>query len=196
MPLTETKIRALRPRDAGYKVTDEKGLYLLVTPAGGRLWKLKFRAPGGPEKKLSIGSYPDISLKEARERRDEARKQLANGVDPAAQKRRDDWAAKVSASNTFNAVAEAFIAKCERDGLAANTIIKRRWFTRLVHKAIGNRRSRRSSPSKSCRRSAPLRRPGTMRRPIARCSSSAVSSGMALPTSLSLPIQHAICGAP
>jgi integrase len=139
MPLTETKIRALKPRDANYKVTDEKGLYLLVTPAGGRLWKLKFRAPGGPEKKLSIGSYPDLSLKEARERRDDARKQLANGVDPAAQKRRDDWAAKVSASNTFNAVAEAFIAKCERDGLAENTLIKRRWFTRLVHKAIGNR---------------------------------------------------------
>jgi hypothetical protein len=118
LPLTETKIRAIKPRDSDFKVADEKGLYLLVTPAGGRLWKVKFRAPGGTEKKLSLGSYPDISLKDARERRDGARKQLANGVDPAAQKRRDDWAAKVSASNTFNAVAEAFIAKCERDGLA------------------------------------------------------------------------------
>jgi hypothetical protein len=64
MPLTETKIRSLKPRDSDFKVADEKGLYLLVTSAGGRLWKLKFRAPGGTEKKLSLGSYPDVTLKD------------------------------------------------------------------------------------------------------------------------------------
>ena len=139
MSLTDTAIRALKSRDKAYKAADEKGLYLLVTPAGGRLWKLKFRAPGGIEKKLSLGGYPDVSLKDARERRDAARKQMACGIDPADQKRRDQHAAKIGAANTFSVVAEAYIARNERDGLAANTIVKRRWFVRLLQKAIGSR---------------------------------------------------------
>ena len=139
MSLTDTAIRALKPRDKAYKATDEKGLYLLVTPAGGRLWKLKFRAFGGIEKKLSLGSYPDVGLKDARERRDAARKQMASGIDPADQKRRDKRAAQIGAANTFSVVAEAYIARNERDGLAANTIVKRRWFVRLLQKAIGSR---------------------------------------------------------
>lgn len=139
MPLSDSAIRVLKPRVTAYKVSDEKGLCLLVTPAGGRLWKLKFRTATGVEKKLSLGSYPDLSLKEARNRRDEARRNLANGIDPAEKKRRDIHAAKVSAMNTFTAVAEAFIAKNERDGLAPNTIAKRRWFVRLLQKAIGSR---------------------------------------------------------
>ncbi len=139
MALTDSAIRALKPRDKAYKVADEKGLYLLVTPAGGRLWKLKFRAAGSVEKKLSLGSYPELSLKDAREKRDEARKLLASGVDPAEQKRRDMHAAKVSAANTFTAVAEAYVAKNERDGLSPRTTVKRRWFIRLLQKAIGNR---------------------------------------------------------
>ncbi|MEJ5976726.1 integrase arm-type DNA-binding domain-containing protein [Novosphingobium sp. PS1R-30] len=139
MSLTDTAIRTLKPREKPYKAADEKGLYLLVTPAGGRLWKLKFRTLAGTEKKLSLGTYPEISLREARGRRDEARKQLANGIDPAEQKRQDIRAAKISAANTFSAVAEAFIAKNEREGLAANTIIKRRWFVKILQKSLGNR---------------------------------------------------------
>jgi integrase len=139
MPLSDSAIRALKPRAKAYKVADEKGLYLQVTPAGGRLWKLKFRTATGAEKKLSLGAYPAISLKDARERRDDARATLAKGVDPAEQKRRDKHTAKINAGNTFSAVAEAFIGKNERDGLAANTIIKRRWFLKLLQKAIGNR---------------------------------------------------------
>ena len=139
MSLTETAIRALKPREKAYKAADEKGLYLLVTPAGGRLWKLKFRTAGGVEKKLSLGSYPELGLRDARDRRDDARKQLANGVDPAEQKRRDQRAARISAANTFKAVAEAFIAKNERDGLAENTLTKRRWYVRLLERSLGHR---------------------------------------------------------
>ena len=62
MALTDSAIRALKPRDRAYKISDERGLYLQVTPAGGRLWRMKFRAAGGVEKKLSFGSYPEISL--------------------------------------------------------------------------------------------------------------------------------------
>lgn len=139
MPLTDTAIKALKPRDKDYKATDEKGLYLLVTSSGGRLWKWKFRTLAGLEKKLSLGSYPDVSLKDARDSRDEARRILASGTDPAEKKRRDKHAAKVGAANSFSAVAEAYIKKNRRDGLAEATILKREWFLKLVERSLGHR---------------------------------------------------------
>jgi hypothetical protein len=89
MALTDTAIRTLKPGAKDYKAVDEKGLYLLVTPTGGRLWQLEYRSAGGVERKLSLGSYPDISLMDARDLRDDARKLLASGIDPAEKKRRD-----------------------------------------------------------------------------------------------------------
>ncbi len=139
MALTDSAIRALKPRERAYKVADEKGLYLQVTPAGGRLWRLKFRTSGGVEKKLSFGGYPEIGLKEARELRDKARSLVANGIDPADKKRRDKRAAKVSADNTFSAVAKDYIAKNRRDGLSEATVAKREWFVRLVQRSLGGR---------------------------------------------------------
>jgi integrase len=139
MALTDIALRNAKAMEKPYKLTDEKGLYLLVTPSGGRLWKLKFRNKAGVEKKLSLGTYPEVGLKQVRERRDDARRMLANGVDPAEQKRRDRHIAKVSASNTFSAVARAYIAKNKRDGLAEATVLKREWFTRLVEKSLGHR---------------------------------------------------------
>jgi integrase len=127
MALTDSALKALKPRATAYKVTDEKGLYVQVTPAGGKLWKLKFRNKVGAEKKLSLGAYPEISLKEARELRDAARSNLAKGVDPAEQKQRDKRAAMISAANSFEAVAKAYIAKNKRDGLAEATVRKREW---------------------------------------------------------------------
>ena len=96
MALTDTVIKALKPRDKPYKAADEKGLYLLVTPAGGRLWRVKFRTQGGAEKKLALGAYPDLGLKAARELRDDARKQLAEGIDPAEKKRKEKEEAAAS----------------------------------------------------------------------------------------------------
>lgn len=139
MALTDSALRALKPRAKQYKVADEKGLYVLVTPAGGRLWKLKFRNKAGAEKKLSLGAYPEVSLREARELRDGARTSLAKGIDPAEQKRRDRQAAKISAANSFEAVAKAYIAKNRRDGLAEATVRKREWFLSIVQKRLGSR---------------------------------------------------------
>lgn len=147
MALSIPILRNAKPKGKPYKLADEKGLFLLVQPSGGMLWRMKYRIDGSDEagnpkrieKKLGLGTYPEVSLKDARERRDGARRDLANGIDPAEKKRRDIRAAKLSATNTFGAVAEAFIAKNERDGLAANTITKRRWFAKLLQKAIGNR---------------------------------------------------------
>lgn len=90
-------------------MTDEKGLFLLVQPSGGKLWRFKFRVDGRDEKglpkrvekKVGFGTYPDVNLKEARRLRDEARASLAAGVDPAEKKRRDAHTAKVSAAKNF-----------------------------------------------------------------------------------------------
>ena len=65
MPLTETRLRALKPKDKPYKVADERGLYIEVSPSGGKLWRFRYRI-GTVEKKLSIGSYPEINIKDAR----------------------------------------------------------------------------------------------------------------------------------
>jgi integrase len=137
MALTETAIRALKARDKPFKQADEKGLYLLITPSGGRLWKLKYRSQAGSEKKLSLGSYPDISLKDARVLRDVARAAIAKGGDPAANKRRDKQIARINAANTFAGVANAYIDKNRRDGLADATIRKREWLSGLVGHTLG-----------------------------------------------------------
>lgn len=139
MALTDSGLKALKPRAKAYKVSDEKGLYVQVTPAGSKLWKFKFRNKLGAEKKLSLGAYPDLSLKEARELRDAARNKVARGIDPAEQKQRDKRAAKISAANSFEAVAKAYIAKNKRDGLADATVRKREWFLDIVRKRLGAR---------------------------------------------------------
>jgi integrase len=81
--LTDTAIRNTKHRDKPFKVFDERGLYLLVTPDGGKWWRFKYRF-AGKEKLLSLGVYPDVRLQEARDRRDDARKEVAAGLDPSA----------------------------------------------------------------------------------------------------------------
>lgn len=115
MALTDTTIRTAKPRDKEYKLADSGGLYLLVTPAGGKLWRLKFRIDG-KERKLSLGAYPEISLAEARKERDAARAKLAKGSDPAREKQRQKVLAKLSAENTFAAISAEYCAKRQRDG--------------------------------------------------------------------------------
>lgn len=147
MALSVTSIRNAKPKGKPYKLADERGLFLLVQPSGGMLWRFKYRidgrdeagAPKRVEKKLGLGTYPDVSLKDARDRRDEARALLAKGIDPADQKRRDKLAAQTSAANTFRAIAKAYIEKNTRDGLAEATVRKREWFLSLLNKAIGHR---------------------------------------------------------
>ena len=80
-PLTDTKVRTIKPAEKPQKLFDGGGLFLLVTPTGGKLWRLKYRF-GGTEKLLSLGIYPQTSLAEARQKRDQATALLANGVDP------------------------------------------------------------------------------------------------------------------
>lgn len=110
MSLTETTIRAAKPRQRPAKLFDGKGLYLEVSPAGGKWWRLKYRY-AGKEKRLSLGIYPEISLKKARDRRDEARKLLDNGVDPSVHRQVEKLARVEQAANSFEAVAREWYAR-------------------------------------------------------------------------------------
>jgi len=147
MALTISHLRNAKPQTKPYKLNDEKGLFALVQPSGGILWRFKYRVAGvddegNPkriEKKLGLGTFPDVSLKDARDRRDEARKLLAQGIDPSEKKRRDEHAARISAANTFEAVAQAYIERNKREGLAEATIRKREWFLAIVRKKLGRR---------------------------------------------------------
>lgn len=104
MPLNARQIDTAKPRDKEYKLTDGGGLYLLIKPNGAKYWRLKYRVLG-KEKKLSIGVYPDISLSDARLKREEARKIVALGGDPSEEKRVEKLAQKASVENNFKAIA-------------------------------------------------------------------------------------------
>jgi integrase len=110
MPLTDTAIKNAKPGTKPLKLSDEKGLFLLLSPAGGKWWRLKYRF-GGKEKLLSMGTYPEVSLKDARQRRDDARKLLADGVDPSANKKAVKAAQGERAANSFETVAREWFDK-------------------------------------------------------------------------------------
>lgn len=118
MALTDLALRKAKPGPKPYKITDSHGLFLLVQPTGGKLWRFKFRIEER-EKKLAIGTYPEIGLGEARRRRDEAREAMAAGKDPAREKQRDKVRAKLDAENTFAAISAEFCEKRRRDGQKA-----------------------------------------------------------------------------
>ncbi|MBM4260478.1 MAG: DUF4102 domain-containing protein [Deltaproteobacteria bacterium] len=108
MALTDTAIRSAKGKDKTFKLFDAGGLYLEVAPAGGKWWRWKYRF-AGKEKRLSFGVYPDVSLKAARERRDAARKQVADGIDPG-EARKAERAAQAGAES-FEAIAREWHAK-------------------------------------------------------------------------------------
>ena len=109
MPLTDARIRAARATERPYRLADAGGLYLQVTPAGGRLWRLKYRW-AGREKLLALGRYPEVGLADARARRDAARRQLAAGVDPGEARRAAKARHRDAAEQTFRAVAADWLA--------------------------------------------------------------------------------------
>lgn len=138
MPLSDAEIRAIKPTDSDQKHFDGGGLYLLVKPNGSKLWKLKFRV-GKAEKKLSFGRYPVVSLKDARLKRDEAKRQMADGADPAERRRLEKLSAEANRANTFGAVAEEFLSKREKEGLAETTTDKARWLLSHLTPSLGKR---------------------------------------------------------
>lgn len=110
MPLSDTAIRNAKPREKAYKLADERGLFLLIKPTGGKWWRFKYRFQG-KEKLLSIGVYPDVTLAKAREKRDEARKLLFDQIDPSENRKAIKASRAESIGNSFEVVAREWFAK-------------------------------------------------------------------------------------
>lgn len=122
MPLTDTACKTAKPREDGkpLRLTDEKGMYLEVMPNGSKYWRLKYRF-NEKEKRLALGVYPETTLKEARLKREEARKLLSDGIDPGVKRKTDKIAAKVAATNTFEALALEWHGVMSSEWSAAHT---------------------------------------------------------------------------
>ena len=134
--LTHIQIASAKSSAKPFNLSDSQGLHLTVQPNGSKLWRLSYRYLGR-QKTFHIGPWPDVSLADARARRDEARRQIAAGLDPAQEKKRARAAAEIAAANTFKNVAEEWFAKCEREGRARITLDKIRWLLGMAYPMIG-----------------------------------------------------------
>ena len=114
--LNDTRVRSAKSREKAFKLSDERGLFLLVMPTGSRLWRLKYRV-NGREKLISLGAYPDVTLKRAREKRDAARRLIADGIDPSVQRK----AERAALAQSFEGVAKEWL-ELQTKSLAPETI--------------------------------------------------------------------------
>lgn len=110
MPLSATAVKNAKPTHKTQRLFDSGGMYLEISPAGGKWWRWKYRY-SGKEKRLSLGTYPDTSLAEAREKRDAARRLLASGIDPSQQRKATKAAGEEQSLNRFEVVAREWHAK-------------------------------------------------------------------------------------
>lgn len=141
MPLTDTAIKNAKSQVKPIKLFDGEGLFLLVTPSGGKWWRLKYRL-AGKEKLFSLGVYPDISLKEARRRREEARTLIAQGIDPSDQRKEEKAVAEAESKekeNTFRAVAMDWFNMYSPDLSEKHALKLRRYLENELFPAFGDK---------------------------------------------------------
>jgi integrase len=135
MYLTLFSIQSAKPREKPYKLTDGNGLHLLVNPNGSKLWRLRYRF-GGKQNMLALGSFPEITLASARTKREDARRLVAEGIDPSQQRKNDKVAANIAAKNTFAHIVAEYIENLRERGSVETTIEKNRWLLEDLAKAI------------------------------------------------------------
>lgn len=134
--LTAHAVHSAAPRAKRYKLYDTHGLHLLITPNGSKLWRIDYRADG-KRRTLSLGPYPLYSLEEARQARDNARKQLRVGADPTDQQKRVKLAQALTQSSSFDAIADEVLAKMQREQRAEATLTKTRWLLDFARPDLG-----------------------------------------------------------
>jgi hypothetical protein len=139
MTLTDAAIRAMKPLEGRtHKLSDGGGLQLWVAPSGSKLWNIAYRY-GGKQLKLSLGAYPAVGLKDAREQRDAAKRLLAAGIDPGQQKKTAALAKANTEANTFAVIADELLVKKMREGLEPATLQKVQWLLDFARPTLGAR---------------------------------------------------------
>ncbi len=141
MPLSDISVRNAKPQQKPAKLFDGGGLFLFIAPTGGKMWRLKYRFQG-KEKLLALGVYPDVGLKEARKRRDEAREQLAMGNDPGEVKkeiRATARAAEKERQNTFEVAAREWFASYSPALTPKHAAKLQRYLDTILFPRLGNK---------------------------------------------------------
>ncbi len=138
MPLSDIKIRNLKPGDKAYKVSDFEGLFLLVKVSGAKSWRFKYRVDG-KERLLVIGDYPAVSLAKARQARDIAKAQLADGIDPSEAKQEEKRLRLEAKGQTFEKIGAAFLTKQRKEGKSAATLSKTEYHLKLANRDFGRK---------------------------------------------------------
>jgi integrase len=138
MKLTDTAVRKAKPKAKSYKIADGGGMYVEVMPNGSKYWRMKYRY-AGKEKRLALGVYPDTSLALARDRREQARKLLANGDDPGAVKQTHKQLSKIAATNTFEAVAREWVENRSNDWTEGHKALTLRTLEQDAFPSLGRR---------------------------------------------------------
>ncbi len=138
MPLTDVAVRNAKPRESSYKLSDGEGMYLFVHQRGGRSFRMDYRHLG-KRLTLTLGSYPETSLAEARQKRHEARRLLAQGLDPSQERKLERIRAQAAAEATFESVGQALLDKWRKEGQAENTLKKKNWLMGELNRALGRR---------------------------------------------------------
>lgn len=124
MPLTDLKIRSLKPDAKPRRYTDGGNLFVEVRPSGSKLWRYAYKFDG-KQKLMALGSYPEVSLAKARQKRTEARALLIDGIDPMKRAKVDKLEQKALTEHTFSALAEELLDKNRKEGLAETTLSKK-----------------------------------------------------------------------
>jgi hypothetical protein len=137
-PLTELQVRSAKPQAKVSKLSDGGALQLWVTPDGAKRWRLAYRFRDG-QKLLAIGVYPTVGLKQARAAREQAKRLVANGVDPSEAKKQAKIEKANAAENTFAAIADELVDKKRREGKAGVTVGKAEFRLSLASPTLGNR---------------------------------------------------------
>ncbi len=146
MALSDFACKNAKAKEKAYRLSDGDGLYLLVKPNGSKLWQLRYHFLN-KENVLSFGKYPLVTLLEARGKRDEAKKLLIDGINPAAKRQDEKLAGITEARTTFGLIAEEVLARMEETGAAEATLAKYKWFLRDLAATLANRPIKEISPA-------------------------------------------------
>ncbi|MEP0316118.1 MAG: integrase arm-type DNA-binding domain-containing protein [Hyphomonas sp.] len=136
MPLTDSEIEGFEPRARSYKRSDGHALYIFITPNGSKLWRMSYRFEG-KQKTLSFGSYPIVSIEEARDLRTRAKRLLRQEIDPGAVQRSRKARRRGRAPTTFDVIADEFLEKRRLEGLAETTLSKKAWLLEFARQELG-----------------------------------------------------------
>ncbi|MGA2495778.1 MAG: Arm DNA-binding domain-containing protein [Roseiarcus sp.] len=150
MALTNLAIDNAKPAAKAFKLADGGGLFLVIQPNGSKFWRLRYFFLG-KERTLSIGPYPIVSLADARQKREQAKRQIIAGTDPSVQKKLDRIAAEATSHNTFGVIAGEYIERLEANGAAQSTLKKNRWFLEELCRPISTRTITEITPGRNSR---------------------------------------------